>query len=142
MTRIEIQALVERFVRAWTAKDLEALLECYDERAELNSPLLHTVRGITAIERAHQDLFLAFSDVATDVHDVVIDVENQRAVLVFTTHTTQQGDLLGFPASGRRIATPGAYVFHFKNDRIISERRFYDYGGLLMQLGIIKTKGV
>ena len=142
MTRSEIQALVEQFVRAWTAKDLDELLECYDQHAELNSPLLHTVRGIAAIERAHQDLFLAFSDLVTDVHDIVIDVERERAVLVFTTHTTQQGDLLGFPASGRRIAMPSAYVFHFKDGRIISERRFYDYGGLLMQLGIIKTKGV
>jgi len=142
MTRNEIQTLVDRFVRAWTAKDLDALLECYDEQAELFSPLLHTLRGVEAIERSHQDLFLAFSDVVTEVHDVVIDVENERAVLVFTIHTTQQGDFLGYPASGRRIATPSAYVFHLKNGRIMSERRLYDYGGFLMQLGIIKAKVV
>jgi steroid delta-isomerase-like uncharacterized protein len=142
MTRNEIQALVDRFVRAWAAEDLDGLLECYDEQAELISPLLHTVRGIDAIEGAHQDVFVAFSDIVLEVHDVVIDVENQRAVLVFTNHATQQGDLLGFPSSGRRFAAPMAFVFQFNNDRIVSERRLYDYGGLLMQLGILKTKSV
>lgn len=142
MTHNEIQTLVDQFVRAWTAEDLDALLECYDEGAELISPLLHTVRGIEAIERSHQDLFLAFSNIATEVHDVVVDVENQQAVLVFTIHATQHGDFLGFAASGRRIATPSAFVFHLKNGRIISERRLYDFGGLLMQLGILKARGV
>lgn len=138
----EIQAFVDRFARAWAAEDLEALLECYDDHAELISPLLHTVRGIAAIERSHQDLFLAFSDAEVDVHDVVIDVEKQAAVLVFTIHATHRGEFLGFPGSGRRTATPSAYIFHLKNGRIISERRVYDYAGFLMQLGILKTKGV
>ena len=142
MTRDDIQAFVERWVRAWTTEDLEALLECYDQQAEVISPLLRNMRGLEAIERSHQDLFVAFSDVATDVHDVVIDVEKQRAVLLFTIHATHQGDFLGFPRSGRRFANSSAFVFHLKDGRIISERRLYDFGGFLMQLGIIKTKGV
>jgi len=142
MTREEIQALVDRFVQAWAAEDIEALLACYDEQAELTSPLLHTQRGIEAIEHVHQDLFLAFADVMTEVHDVVIDTVAQRAVLVITIHATQRGDFQGFPASGRKMANQSAFVFHFKDDRIISERRLYDYGGFLMQLGILKARSV
>jgi len=78
----------------------------------------------------------------TDVHEVVIDAEEQRAVLVFTIHATQRGEFLGFPASGRRTAATSAFVFHLKEGRIISERRLYDFGGFMMQLGILKTKGV
>src|SRR5712691_9545481 len=140
MTRREIQTLVESWVRAWAAGDIDALLACYDEHAELVSPLLRTVRGIAAIERSHQDLFLAFSDVVADVHDIVIDVENQQAVLVFTIHATHKGDFLGFPGSGRRTANASSYIFRLKDGRIIAERRLYDFGGFLMQLGIIKTK--
>ena len=140
MTRSEIHAFVESWVRAWSAQNLEALLACYDEQAELVSPLLRTVRGIEAIERSHQDLFLAFSEVVADVHDIVIDVENQQAVLVFTIHATQHGDFLGFAASRRRTATPSAFIFRLKNGRIVAERRLYDFGGFLMQLGIIKPK--
>ena len=140
MTRSEIHAFVESWVKAWAAEDLDALLACYDEQAELISPLLRTVRGIAAIERSHQDLFLAFSEVVTDVHDIVIDVEKQQAVLVFTIHATHRGEFLGFPASGRRFANASAYIFRLKDGRIVAERRFYDFGGFLMQLGIIKTK--
>ena len=142
MTRSEIHEFVTSWVRAWTAEDLEALLACYDDDAELGSPLLRTVRGISAIERSHQDLFLAFADVEVEVHDVVIDEEQQRAVLIFTIHATQQGEFLGFPASRRRTATPSAYAFTLKNGRIGSERRLYDYAGFLMQLGILKTRNV
>ena len=142
MTREEIQALVDRFERAWAAEDIDALLACYAEEAELTSPLLHTQRGTEAIERVHQDLFLAFSDVTTEVHDVVIDPVDQRAVLVMTIHFTQRGEFLGFPGSGRRGANQMAFVFRLRNGRIISERRLYDYGGFLMQLGILKTRSV
>ena len=142
MTHEEIRGLVDRFVKAWAAEDLEGLLACYDAEAELISPLLHTQRGAEAIERSHQDLFLAFSDVVPEVHDIVIDVGQQRAVLVFTINATQKADFHGFPASGRRVATPSAFVFHFKGDLIISERRLYDYGGFLMQLGILKARSV
>ena len=142
MTRGEIHEFVTSWVRAWTAEDLEALLACYDDDAELVSPLLGTVRGISAIERSHQDLFLAFADVEVEVHDVVVDEEQQRAVLIFTIHATQQGEFLGFPASRRRTATPSAYAFTLKNGRIGSERRLYDYAGFLMQLGILKTRNV
>ena len=111
-------------------------------RSELASPLLRTVRGLSAIERSHQDLFLAFADVTVDVHDVIIDQERQQAVLIFTIHATQQGEFLGFPASRRRTATPSAFVFTLKSGRIVRERRLYDFGGFLMQLGIIKTRNV
>jgi steroid delta-isomerase-like uncharacterized protein len=140
MTRGEIQSFVESWVRAWTAEDLEALLACYDAQIELTSPLMRTVRGIAAIERGHQDLFRAFADVTVDVHDVVIDVDNQQAVLVFTIQATQKGEFLGFPPSHKRTAAPSAFVFRFKDHRIIAERRLYDFGGFLMQLGIIKTR--
>ena len=142
MTRDEIQKLIDEFVSAWTAQNLERLLGCYGETAELVSPLLHTQRGIDAIERAHQDLFLAFADNVLDVHDVVVDVEGQQAVLVFTLNATQHGEFHGFPASGRRTNTQCAFVMQFKNGRIASERRLYDYGGFLMQLGILKTRSM
>ena len=141
MTHDEIHAFVDRFARAWSAQDLDALLECYDERAEVVSPVFRTVNGIAAIERSFQDLFLAFSSVSTDVHDIVIDAVAQGAVLVFTTHATQQGEFLGFPGSGRRTSTQMAFVFHFRGGRIISERRLYDFTGVLMQLGILKARG-
>ena len=142
MTREEIQALVDQFVSAWTAQDLERLLACYDEHAELISPLLHTQKEINGIERAHQDLFIAFADMVADVHSVVIDVERQQAVLVLTISATQRGDFHGFPASGRRVTTPTAFVMQLKDGRIMSERRLYDYGGFLMQLGILKARTV
>ena len=142
MTRNEIHEFVTAWVRAWTAEDLEALLACYADDAELVSPLFRTVQGLSAIERSHQDLFLAFADVEVDVHDVVIDEEQQQAVLIFTIHATQRGEFLGFPPSGRRTGAPSAFVFTLKDGRIVRERRLYDYGGFLMQLGILKTRSV
>src|SRR5262245_3330894 len=99
MTRSEIEMLVQSWLRAWAARDLKALLGCYDEEAELISPLVRTARGVDAIGRSFLSLGVAFSDVETDAHDVIIDVDNQQAVLVFTIHATHRGEFMGFPAS-------------------------------------------
>jgi steroid delta-isomerase-like uncharacterized protein len=140
MTRSEIQTLVDSWIHAWAAADVDALLACYDAQAQLGSPMLRNLHGIAEIERSHQDLFVAFTDQSVDVHDVIIDTERQQAVLVFTIHATHRAEFHGFPASGKRVATPMAFVFHLKDGRIIAERRLYDFGGVLMQLGIIKAR--
>ena len=144
MTHDEIQLAVDRFAQAWGEEDLEALLACYDTHAEVISPLLHTLKGIDAIDASHQNLFHAFTGASIEIHDIVIDAEDQRAVLVLTTHATHTGEIFGFEPSGRRTATQMAFVFHFKDGRIIAERRLYDFTGFLMQIGVLKakTKGV
>ena len=144
MTHNEIRSFLERYVRAWERQDIDALLDCYAKGAEIVSPMLRTRRGEAEIEASFQDLFLAFGDFVLTIDDVVIDTQSEggaiRAVMIMTTHATHRGEIFGMAGSGRRVESQMMFAFRFAGDRIKSERRLYDFTGLLVQLGVLKTK--
>ena len=85
---------------------------------------------------------VAFGDVTMKVEDIVIDTENAAAVLIVTSQATHRGDIFGLPGSGRRVETQMMFLFRLSDGRIASERRLYDFTGLLVQLGVLRTKHV
>jgi steroid delta-isomerase-like uncharacterized protein len=143
MTHDEIRAFIERYVEAWKREDVRSLAECYTENARIVSPMFHTVIGRPGIEKSFKDLFGAFSDWDFQIDDIIIDGgDDVKAVLAYTTHVTHRGDLFGMPGTGRRLENNAVHIFRFENGRIISERRLYDFTGLLVQLGVLKAKAV
>ena len=89
------------------------------------------------------DLFKAFSDSKIGVEDIIIDDERgDRCVTLFTSHGTHRGMLFGLPGTGRRVEIKGVFVMKFEGDHIVSERRIYDFVGMLVQLGVLKAKAV
>ena len=137
----EIRTFVEKYVSFWQAANLDALVDCYAEDAQIDSPMFRTVKGRDEIEGTFQDIFRIFTDFVNRIDEIVVDSEGDRAVLVVTTRATHRGEIFGFPGSGRRVENKAAYVFHFEKDRIKSETRLYDFTGLLVQLGVLRAKG-
>ena len=143
MTSGETRLFITRYVDLWQREDLRGLVACYAEDAHIESPMFHGIDGREAIEKSFVDLFKAFADSKIGVEDVIIDNESgDRCVTVFTSCGTHRGLLFGMPGTGRRVEIKGAFVMTFENGRIKSERRLYDFVGLLVQLGVLKTKAV
>lgn len=143
MTNDEIRAFIERYVEAWKREDVRSLAECYAENARIDSPMFHTVVGQPGIEKSFRDLFGAFSDWDIRIDDLIIDSgDDAKAVLAFTTQITHRGDLFGIPGTGRRLETRTVHILRFENGRIVSDRRLYDFTGMLVQLGVLKAKAV
>jgi len=143
MTSDEIRAFVRRYVDLTQHENLRELVECYDERARVESPMFHTIQGRADIEKSYRDLFRAFDEWDFKIDDILVDQETgDRAALVYTVQATHRGDLFGMPGTGRRAEVRGVYVLSFENGRIVSERRLYDFTGLLVQLGVLKARAV
>ena len=146
MTHDEIRRFLERYLHAWERQDIDALIDCYTPDAEIVSPMFHTKRGESEIEASFQDVFKIFGDVSMQIDDVVIDTQPEagevRAVLIMTSHATHRGEIFGLAGSGRRVETQMMFAFRFAGDRIASERRLYDFTGVLVQLGVLKAKHV
>jgi hypothetical protein len=47
---------------------------------------------------------------------------------------------MGLPGSGRAFDIEGVRVFEMKDGLIAHERRYYDFTGLLIQLGVLRGK--
>jgi steroid delta-isomerase-like uncharacterized protein len=104
----------------------------------VQSPIFGEVRGRAEIERTYRDLFRAFADWTLEGQELIID--GNRAAQVFIVEATHTSEMFGVPATNRRFKIHGVLIFDFRDGRIAYERRMYDFTGLLIQVGVLKTK--
>jgi steroid delta-isomerase-like uncharacterized protein len=141
MTNDDIRTFIRAHVGAWVRRDVDALVADYADDCELASPMFRAVRGKSGVEASYRDLFRGFSEWAIEIDDVLIDREKgDRAVMLTRANALQVGEMFGFPPSGRRFEINAVQFYRFENGRIASERRLYDFSGMLIQLGILKAK--
>jgi steroid delta-isomerase-like uncharacterized protein len=143
MTRDEIHAFLDRFVKAWERAHIPTLVECYTSNAEVVSPIFHTLTGRQQLEKSFHNLFEAFADWKIRIDDVIIDQgEGDRAVMLFTSHAIHRGEIFGVPPSGRPWENRGVFILTFEDGKIAKDTRLYDFTGMLVQLGVLRTKSV
>ena len=88
--------------------------------------------GVEGVRR----FFAMFRDAMPDI-EVTIDeliVDGDRAAVASTIRGTHTGELLGLPASGRRVEVVGVDLVRVREGRIVEHRGLTDTVGLLRQL--------
>ena len=75
----------------------------------------------------------AFSDANHMVEDTVAD--DEKVAVRFTIHGTHDGDFMGMPATGRRIALECMAVLWIEDGKVIELRALFDSMSLMKQLG-------
>ena len=82
----------------------------------------------------------AFPDVVWQQEEVVID--GDRAVVLAKMIGTHAGEFFGLPAAGRHVEVEVSIVVRIEGGLVATERRIYDFTGLLVQTGVLKAKPV
>jgi steroid delta-isomerase-like uncharacterized protein len=137
-SRDEILALFKRRHEALDSLDAPALAMQYTEDCTVESPVAGVIHGRPGVERVYRAWFEAFLDMETEPQQLLIDGEH--AVEVLQVEGTHIGEFMRLPASGKRFHFSAVCVFNFKGLLIERERRIYDFTGLLVQLGVLRTK--
>ncbi len=138
MTRDDVLALCARWQDAFVRRDLDVLGELYAEHAVVESPLAGTVTGRDAFAQAHSAIFGAFPDI---VHTFEPPLASEdRAALIADSVGTNTGSVMGLPPTGRSFRLRLVFLLDFCDGRIVRDRRFYDFTGLLVQVGVLKAK--
>ncbi len=140
MTREQVEALIERRNAAWAARDPAALAATHTLYGTVYSPTGGHLKGREAIERVYRVWLTAFPDVCWQPEEVVID--GDRAVVLAKMIGTHAGEFFGLPAAGRHIEVDVSIVMRMEGDLVATERRIYDFTGLLVQTGVLKAKPV
>ena len=139
MTREEMVGVFDRRHDAFIRRDAEALAADHAKHGVLDSPMAGgPVYGREAIAKIYRGLFVGFPDVQIDWSDLVID--GDRVVEMGTMSGTDTGGFMGLPPTGKRFGFPIALICTFKDGLIEHERRVYDFTGMLVQIGLLKTK--
>jgi steroid delta-isomerase-like uncharacterized protein len=88
--------------------------------------------SVAELRAACTDWHRAFPDCSNQIEDLV--ATNDRVVVRYWFSGTHEGELLGIPATGKRVQTAGIVVFRFDDGRIAEEWAMDDVAGLLEQL--------
>ncbi len=78
-----------------------------------------------------------------DIH-VALDDElavGDKAVVRFTISGTQQGEYLGIPATGKKVAFSGITIYRFAGGKIAEFWMQVDSMGMMQQLGVLPVPG-
>ena len=138
MTRDEAKGFFTRQVAAWNARDPDVLTRDYTEDATIVSPIFRTVQGKDAILESFRALFATFPDWQYAGQEALVDGDDiAQPFVVRATHT---GEFMGLPGSGRKFDIQGVRLFKMRDGLIAYERRYYDFTGLLIQLGVLRGK--
>ena len=139
MTREDIVALFEKRQQAMNQHDVATLCDMFSEDVVVESPTAGgTIRGRRRHEELWHAVFNGFPDVVWKAEDLVI--EGARAVWITETRGTDTGGFLGLPPTGKPFRMPIVWVCTFDGDKIVRERRIYDFTGMLVQIGVLKAK--
>jgi steroid delta-isomerase-like uncharacterized protein len=138
MTPEQIREFFAAQQRHWRERDALALAEGHSAEGTIVSPIFRTVTGMKEIVDSYRSVFETFPDWDLRADELLVD--GTRAAEVFTVTATHHGEFMGIPGSGRRFTIQGVRLFTMGDGRIDYERRYYDFTGLLIQLGVIRGK--
>lgn len=138
MTRDEIRAMFARREDAFNEKDSASLAADYADDAVIDSPTAGVHQGPAAAKEAFDVIFHAFADNTRHTEALIID--GDRVAQVMTIEGTNLGGLMGLPPSGKHFRAPAVFLYDLRDDKIVRERRVYDFTGMLIQIGVLKAR--
>ncbi len=138
MTPDQIREFFATQERHWRDRDAAALAGGHSATGTIVSPIFRTVTGMEEIAASYRAIFEIFPD--WDLRSEPLLVDGGRVAQPFNVTATHRGEFMGIAGSGKRFSIQGVRLFTMGDGRIDHERRYYDFTGLLIQLGVIRGK--
>lgn len=140
MSRIE--DISRKQARAFSEHDGEKAAEAYAANCVIHDPFApQPLRGRDAARKDAEDFIRAVPDLTFEITKLISGGEDEGALEVRITGThkgplvTPAGEI---PATNKRVDLySAAFVKLDKDGRIVEERRYYDTGRIMQQLGLV-----
>ena len=139
MNHGDLERITERFFTAMNRHDPRSLAALYAPTCHVESPLFSSLHGRAAVEASFKQWFTIFPDIEFKPESIVIDPPT--AAVTSLNMATHAGELFGLAPSHKRIEFRVVRLVTIGEEGLIaSERRIYDFTGLLVQLGVLRAK--
>ena len=130
---LDCKVLVRRYyAEVWNAWSKTALEELISPDVVFRGSIGTNVLGIEEFEQYVNRVRAAFPDFHNHIEELIAEGEKVAARLTYTG--THRGELLGFPATGRKITYSGIAIFEFAESKIVRGYVLGDTENLKRQL--------
>ena len=132
------RAIAMRYAdEVWNAKNLDAADELFTAGHTYHDPLMPDLpAGPEGVKLRRGAYMEAMSDAVVTMNHLIIEGDHLAAM--WTYGGTNDGELMGIPATGKRAEIDGIHTFRFEGDKIAETWVFADTLGLLQQLGLVQ----
>jgi predicted ester cyclase len=135
----ENKALFRQFIdRVINEKDADAVDDLMDANYIEHNPAPGQAPGVEGIKELINALFTGFPDLTTSL-DVLI-AEGDLVVGHMTTSGTHKGELMGIPATGKKVSFTETHIVRIANGKGVEHWGNQDDLGMMQQLGVIPTE--
>jgi hypothetical protein len=138
MTHEQIREFFAAQERHWRDRNATALAEGHCADGTIISPIFRTVTGAHEIAASYKALFDIFPD--WDLRSEQLLIDGTRVAEPFNVTATHRGEFMGLAGTGKHFTIQGVRLFVMRDGRIAHERRYYDFTGLLIQVGVLRSK--
>jgi steroid delta-isomerase-like uncharacterized protein len=140
MSADENKRVVRRFVdEVWNDGNVDVIDEIISPNAIDHNPNPGQPAGSEGVKWVVRTFRAAMPDLHMELHDQV--AEGDTVVNRWTITGTQQGELFGIPATGKRVSVSGIDCISVIDGKMDEHRLSLDQLGMLQQLGIVPTPG-
>jgi len=129
------ETVVRAHVDAENRHDVAGVVATFHQPKYEVMPLGAVLTGAQPVGDFLGGVFEGFPDFAAQVASLI---HSESAVIAEGRFTgTHKRDWSGIPATGRSVDVPFCALFVFEEDRLVSERLYFDFATLLRQLGVL-----
>jgi len=116
----------------WTGRDIAGLNETHHPNAIGHDNSIPGERTYESYQQACIEFLTVFPDLGFTVDSIF--AEGDKVVVRWTGMGTQQGELMGIPASGKYVTYTGTTIYRIADGKIAESWWAYDVMGLIQQL--------
>ena len=132
----EIKAIVKGFVdEVQSKRDVGAIDRFFSQDFVNHTEMPGIPSNLDGVKQFHGMFFAAFPDVTATIHTQV--AEGDKVVTHKTFNGTHQGDFMGIPATGKKIAFEVIDIVTITGGKITDHWVVADQMSLMQQLGVI-----
>ncbi|MGC4990699.1 ester cyclase [Nocardia salmonicida] len=135
----ENKATAKRIFDAWNERDLDVFDELMSADAIDHDPQnpFAEVHGPDGIKRLVQMYLAAFSDQRFLVNEQI--AEGDFVTTRWTGTGTNDGEMMGMPATGKSAVVQGITINRFRDGKIVESWATWDTLGMMQQLGVVPS---
>lgn len=134
--------VMRNYEEIWNQRKYEVADEVVDETFQDHPPTRFFDVGLigpASLKEATRHFHEAFSDFHDTAERIV--AEGDRVAYLGTISGTHDGELFGFPATGKKMQVRGVNFFRLANGKIVERWGQFDVLTMMQQLGLAPSPG-